>query len=189
MIFTRTHTNDNVGWFSPELTLTITSGDFLLGIMWLSDLPRWKSPGVSIPGMWVIFAENLKVINADKCSPSLAVVTWTSLFCFDGGQVPQRCLVSKFASSIKCFGLLPQVHAQQGASIFWRNQSSRNFNCIKRNTRFIMSSINYFDLLPQVRTVQALSGSNVFSSDGEAFAYSSACFSMKTTRWAGFACA
>jgi len=35
------------------------------------------------------------------------------LFCFDGGQAPQRCLISKFMSSIKCFGLLPQVHAQQ----------------------------------------------------------------------------
>jgi len=111
------------------------------------------------------------------------------LFCFDGGQVPQRCLVSKFASSIKCFGLLPQVHAQQGASFFWRSQSPRNFNCIKRNTKFIMSSIKCFDLSPQVRTVQALSGSNVFYSDGEAFVYFSACFSMKTTRWAGFACA
>jgi len=41
------------------------------------------------------------------------------LFYFDGGQVPQRCLVSKFMSSMKCFGLIPQVHAQQGASLFW----------------------------------------------------------------------
>jgi len=41
------------------------------------------------------------------------------LFCCDGGEVLQRCLVSKFGSSIKCFGLLPQVHAQQGASVFW----------------------------------------------------------------------
>ena len=48
------------------------------------------------------------------------------LFCFDGGQVPQRCLVSKFRCSIKCFGLLPQVHAQQGASLFWLSQGSRN---------------------------------------------------------------
>jgi len=40
------------------------------------------------------------------------------LFCFDGRRVPQRCLVSKFMSSIKRFGLLPQVHAQQGASLF-----------------------------------------------------------------------
>jgi len=47
---------------------------------------------------------------------------------FDGGQVPQRCLVSKFMSSTKCFGLSPQVHAQQGGSLFWQSQSSRNFN-------------------------------------------------------------
>jgi len=49
------------------------------------------------------------------------------LFCFDGGQVPQRCLVSKFMSSIKCFGLLPQVLAQQEQA-FLASQSSRNFN-------------------------------------------------------------
>ena len=47
------------------------------------------------------------------------------LFCFDGGQVPKRCLVSKFMSSMKCFDLLPQVHAQQGASRFWLSQSSK----------------------------------------------------------------
>jgi len=41
------------------------------------------------------------------------------LFCFDGGQVPQPCLISKFMSSIKCFGLLPQVHAQQEQTFFW----------------------------------------------------------------------
>ena len=39
------------------------------------------------------------------------------LFCFDGGKAPQRCLVSKCMTSIKCFGLLPQVHAQ-GARLF-----------------------------------------------------------------------
>jgi len=27
------------------------------------------------------------------------------LFCFDSGQVPQRCLVLKFLFSITCFGL------------------------------------------------------------------------------------
>jgi len=48
-------------------------------------------------------------------------------FYFDGGQVSQRCLVSKFMSSTKCFGLLPQVHAQQGASLFGLSQSSRGF--------------------------------------------------------------
>ena len=83
------------------------------------------------------------------------------LFCFDGRQVPQRCLVSTFTSSIKCLGLLLKVHAQ-GASLFWLSQSSRNFNQVKRNTRFIMSSIKCFDLSLQVHTVQALSGSNFF---------------------------
>jgi len=47
---------------------------------------------------------------------------------FDGGQVPQRCLVSKFMSSVKCFDLLAQVQAKQGASLFWLSQSSRNFS-------------------------------------------------------------
>jgi len=41
------------------------------------------------------------------------------LSCFDSGQVPQRCLVSKFMFSMKCFGVLPQAHAQQGAGPFW----------------------------------------------------------------------
>jgi len=50
------------------------------------------------------------------------------LFCFDGGQVPQRCLISKFMSSIQHFGLLPQVHAQQGIKLFWLSQNPRNFN-------------------------------------------------------------
>jgi len=81
------------GDFHPKLTLTITWGDyhpnsqsnitsnnFLLGATWPPLLFEWKSPRVSIPGVWEIFAENLKVINADKCSPSLYVGTWTS-FC------------------------------------------------------------------------------------------------------------
>ena len=149
----KTHFYHTTKWFSPELTLTITftkfspklsliitpedfhpnsqstitSSCFHLGTTRPPLLSRWKLPGVSVPGVLVIFAENLKVINADKCSPSLAGGTWTSCCCFVGGQVPQRCLVSEVMSSIKCFGLLPQVHAQQGASLFWLSQSSRNF--------------------------------------------------------------
>jgi len=46
-------------------------GAFHLGTTWPPLLSGWKSPGISIPGVWVIFAENLKVINANKCSPSL----------------------------------------------------------------------------------------------------------------------
>ena len=68
------------------------------------------------------------------------------LFYFGGGQVPQRCLVSKFMSSIKCFDLSPQVHTQQGAGPFWRQ---------------------------------------FLSFDGEGVVHSPACFSMKTTSWAG----
>jgi len=44
------------------------------------------------------------------------------LFCFDGGQVPQRYLVSKFMSSIKSFRLLSQVQAQQGARRFGKGK-------------------------------------------------------------------
>ena len=105
-------------------------------------------------------------LESDQCRQVLPIVgSWNVnlvWFCFDSGQVPQRCLVSKFMSSIKCFGLLPQVHARQGASLYWLTQSSRNFNQVKRSTRFIMSSITCFDLSPQVHTVQALSGSNFF---------------------------
>jgi len=153
VIFTWTHTNHNVGWFYPELTLTITTGDFHLGTTWPPFLSGWKSPGFSIPGVWVTIAENLKAINANKCSPCLAGGTWTSFCCFDGGRVPQRCLVSKVMSSIKCFGHLSHVHAQ-GASIFWLSQSSRNFSSkVKWCTRFIVSSIKCFDFSPQVNTV------------------------------------
>jgi len=55
-------------------------------------------------------------INLGMTPPANVVVF------IDGGQVPQRCLVSKFMSSIKCFGLLPQVHAQKGTSLFWLSQ-------------------------------------------------------------------
>jgi len=41
------------------------SGDFYVGTTWPPLLSGWKS----------LFAENLKVVNADKCSPSLAVST------------------------------------------------------------------------------------------------------------------
>jgi len=71
-------------------------------------------------------------LGSDQCRQALPIVgSWhvnLFLLCFDGGQVPKRCLVSKFMSSIKCFGLLPQVHTQQGASLFWLSQSSRNFD-------------------------------------------------------------
>jgi len=35
----KTHSNHNVGLFSPELTLTITSGDVHLGTTWPPLLP------------------------------------------------------------------------------------------------------------------------------------------------------
>jgi len=47
----------------------------------VATTPVWvEITRVSIPGVQVIFAENLKVINANKCSPCLAVGTWIS-FC------------------------------------------------------------------------------------------------------------
>ena len=141
---------------TKKLTPTITWGDLHVGATWPPLLSGWKSPGVVIPGVWVIFVENLKVINAGKCSHCWhwQLARDLVLSCFDGGQVPQRCLVTKFMSSIKCFGLLPQVHAQQGASLFWLSQCSRNFNWEKGSTRFIMSSIECFDPSPQVHTQQ-----------------------------------
>jgi len=57
------------------------SGDVHLGTTWPPLLFGWKSPGISIPGVCVIFAENLNVINAEKGSPSLAVGTWNT-FCY-----------------------------------------------------------------------------------------------------------
>jgi len=47
-----THSNHNVGWFSHRYR-------------WHHF---WKSPGVAIPGVWVIFAENLQMISAGKLS-------------------------------------------------------------------------------------------------------------------------
>jgi len=61
---------------NKKLTLTITSGDFHLGTTWPPLLSGWKSPGVGIPVVRVIFAENLKVLPY----LALAVGTWTS-FC------------------------------------------------------------------------------------------------------------
>jgi len=70
---------------------------------------------------------------------------------------------------------------------FWLSQSSRNFNKVKRSTGFIMFSIKRFDPSPQVHTQQ---GAGPFwlkfiSSDGEGVIHSPACFSVKTTTWAG----
>jgi len=53
---------------NKKLTPTITWGDLHLGTAWPPLLSGWKSPGAGIPGVWVIFAENLKVINAGMCS-------------------------------------------------------------------------------------------------------------------------
>ena len=45
------------------------------------------------------------------------------LFRFDGGRDPQRCLGSRFMSSIKCFDLSSQGHTQ-GAGPFWLTKSN-----------------------------------------------------------------
>ena len=60
------------------------------------------------------------------------------LFCFDGGQVPQRCLISKFMSSN--WMLWPFIASARTtrANPFWLSQSSRNFNSEQRSTRFII---------------------------------------------------
>ena len=51
----KTHSNHNVGRFSPRYHV--------------ATIPvRVEITGVGIPGVWVIFAENLKVINVGKCS-------------------------------------------------------------------------------------------------------------------------
>ena len=133
---------------NKKLTRTIASGDFHLGTTWPPLLSRWKSQGVGIPVVWVIFAENLKVINAGKCSHrwhwQLAREPRFVLFWWWTGSTAMSGL--KFMSSIKCFDLSPQVHIQQGAGSFW--------------LQFI-------------------------SFDGEGVIHSPACFSIKTTSWAG----
>jgi len=104
---------------NKKLTLTITSGGFHLGTTWpplLEITGGWYSRGVS----------NLcRKLESDQCQQVLQLLAPAVVARephFDGGQVPQRCLVSKFMSSIKCFSLLPQLHAQQGTSLFWLSQ-------------------------------------------------------------------
>jgi len=80
LVWLTIHTDYNEGWFPPELALTITLVDFHLGTTWPQLLSGWKSPGSSTPRVWVIFAENLKVIYVDRCSASLVVGTRTSFF-------------------------------------------------------------------------------------------------------------
>ena len=106
------------------------------------------------------------------------------LFFFDGGQVPQRCLVSKFTSSIKYFGPLPELHAQQGASIFWLIQHSRNFSWVeKHKVHHVLSKMPW-----PFHTSSHGAGPfwlQFLYSDGEGVIHPPACFSMKTTSWAG----
>ena len=129
-------------------------------------------------------------LESDQCRHVLPIVgSWhvnLVLFCFDGGQVPQRCLVSKFVSSIKCFGLLPQVHAQQATSLFW--WLSQEFYTLqlgkeKHKVHHVLNKM----LWPFTTRGH---GAGPFwlqflSSDGEVVIHSPACFSMKTTSWAG----
>jgi len=63
----KTQSNHNVGWFPPR--------DHVATTPFRVEISRYLYSRV-----WVIFAENLNAITADKCSPSLAVGTWTS-FC------------------------------------------------------------------------------------------------------------
>ena len=50
---------------NKKLALTITSGDIHIGTAWP---PLLEITVVGIPRVYVIFAGNLKVINAGKCS-------------------------------------------------------------------------------------------------------------------------
>jgi len=166
----KTHSNHNVGWFSPELTLTIiwgdfhpeitltiTSGDFHLGTAWPPLLPGWKSPEISIPGVWVIVAENLIVFNAGTCSPSLAVSTWTS-FC-------SVLMVNRFHSVVLSQSSCPQWNAlafyrkcpHNKSKPFWFSQSSNLQTSIRnRKAQGLSSSIKCFDLSPQVHTTRCM---------------------------------
>jgi len=105
------------------------------------------------------------------------------LFSFKGGQVPQSCLFSKFVSSIKCFDLLPQEHAQQGASLFWLSQSSRKLGKEKQMVHHVLNKMLW--PFTSARTRCRLFLAPIFSSDGEGVTHSPVCFSMKTTSWAG----
>jgi len=125
----QTHTNHNVGRFPPEITSTIMWGDFHLRTTRPPLLFRWKSSGVSIPGVWLIFAENLKVINAGKCPHrwhwQLAREPRFVLFWWWTGLTALSALKVHVLKKI----LWPfTTRAQQGASLFWLIQSSRNFN-------------------------------------------------------------
>ena len=71
------------------------------------------------------------------------------------------------------------------ASHFWLSQSSRNFNSVQKITRFIILAKMLW-LSPQVHTQGACPFWLEFvSSDGEDVTHSPACFSIKTTSWAG----
>ena len=107
------------------------------------------------------------------------------LLCFDGGQVPLCCLISNSMSSIKCFGLLPQVHAQQGTSVFWLKPEfwKLQLGKEKHKVHHVLNKI----LWPFTTSAH---GAGPFwlqfcSSGGEGVIHSPACFSMKTTSWAG----
>jgi len=56
----------------------------------------------------------------DQCTQVLRIFSsWhvsLVLFCFDGGQVQQRCLVSNFMSSIKCYDFSAKMHTVQEIS-------------------------------------------------------------------------
>jgi len=76
---------------NKKLTLTVML--IHLGTTWPPLLSGWKSPGAGIPGMSVIFAENSKMINADKCwqlarQPHFALFwRWTGSTALSGLQV------------------------------------------------------------------------------------------------------
>ena len=112
----KTYSNHNFGWYSPWYHVATSP-------VWVESTRGWYSSGVS----------NLcKKRESDQCRQVLHRWHWqlareprfVLFWCWTGSTALSGL---KFMSSIKCFGLLPQVHAQQGASRFWLRQSSRNF--------------------------------------------------------------
>ena len=125
------------------------------------------------------------MINADKCFPSLAAGTWTS-FC-------SVLMVDKFHSVVWSQSSWPQ----QNTLAFYRkctHNKSKPFlvkpnletSIRNREAQGSSSSIKCFDLPPQVDTQGACPfWLQILSSDGEGITHSPACFSIKTTSWAG----
>jgi len=125
----KTHSNHNVGWFSPRDYVVTTPA-------WVEITRGWYSRGVS---------NRSRKLESDQCRQVLPIVgSWhvnLVLFCVDGGQVLQRCLISKFMSSIKYFDILPQVHAQQVWQFPSKEEEQHAFRATPREHRQILVGV------------------------------------------------